>query len=300
MVWCSGWRMAKAAHDAGILGTIGAGSMSVSILEEHLINIRKSSVKGFAVNIPLLYKHIDSQIDLLLRYKVPVVITSAGNPNQYTDLFKKNGIKVVHVVSSLKFAQKAFDAGVDAIVAEGFEAGGHNGREETTTLVLLQHLREMSTKIPIVAAGGIYSGVSMASAMLLGASGVQIGSRFAASAESSAHQNFKNAVINANEGDTALTLKELAPVRLIKNAFYQEIDKAYKEGKGVDYLKNLLGRGRAKMGIFEGDLEHGELEIGQTSGLISKNQTVKEIVDEIISEYNWTLRTHIKSNIFSF
>jgi enoyl-[acyl-carrier protein] reductase II len=286
MIWCSGWELASAVSNAGGLGIIGSGSMYPAILEEHLIKCKQATDKPFAVNLPMLYPNIQEHIDLIIKYKVPIVFTSAGNPKTYTSLLKSHGIIVVHVVSSVKFAKKAEEAGVDAVVAEGFEAGGHNGRDETTTLCLIPMVAEQ-VKIPLIAAGGIGTGRGMLAAMVLGADAVQIGSRFVATPESSAHANFKKIVCDSNEGDTLLTLKELTPVRLIKNPFFQKLQEAYKNCATEAELLELLGRGRAKKGMFDGDLTEGELEIGQISGLIHEIKPAAEIVKEIISEFNF-------------
>lgn len=287
MVWTSGWRLASAVSNNGGLGVIGAGSMYPDILREHIRKCKKATTNPFAVNVPMLYPDIEKLMDIIIKEEVKIVITSAGNPKTWTSILKEKGIIVVHVVSSLKFAIKAQDAGVDAIVAEGFEAGGHNGRNETTTLVLIPAVREKIT-IPLIAAGGIATGKAMLAAMVLGADGVQIGSRFVASEEASNHINFKEIVVNAQEGDTHLTLKELAPVRLIKNKFYHEVQYAYAQGATSEELKTLLGRGRAKKGMFLGDLEDGELEIGQVSALIHDIKPAGEIIKEIVSEFNKT------------
>jgi len=286
MIWCSGWKLASAVSNAGGLGIIGSGSMYPAILEEHLIKCKEATNKPFAVNVPMLYPNIQDHIDLIIKHKVPIVFTSAGNPKTYTSLLKSHGIIVVHVVSSVKFAKKAEEAGVDAVVAEGFEAGGHNGRDETTTLCLIPMVAEQ-VKIPLIAAGGIGTGRGMLAAMALGADAVQIGSRFVATPESSAHANFKKIVCDSNEGDTLLTLKELTPVRLIKNPFFQKLQEAYKNCATEAEILELLGRGRAKKGMFEGDLTEGELEIGQISGLIHEIKPAAEIVKEIISEFNF-------------
>lgn len=285
MIWCSGWELASAVSNAGGLGIIGSGSMYPDVLREHIIKCQKATNKPFAVNLPMLYPDIDKHIETIIELKVPIVFTSAGNPKTWTKHLQEHGITVVHVVSSVKFALKSQDAGVDAVVAEGFEAGGHNGKDETTTLCLIPMVKEALT-IPVIAAGGIGTGKTMLAAMVLGADGVQIGSRFVASHESSAHLNFKQEVINAKEGDTQLTLKELTPVRLIKNAFYHKVENEYQNGTTPDKLKELLGRGRAKKGMFEGDLENGELEIGQISGGINKIISAKDIVNEIVAEFN--------------
>jgi enoyl-[acyl-carrier protein] reductase II len=287
MVWCSGWELASAAANAGILGVIGSGSMYPEILDHHIKKCKAASDKAFAVNVPLLYPNIEDHFEIILSNGVKTVITSAGNPAKYTKMLKKEGLTVIHVVSSSKFARKAQEAGVDALVAEGFEAGGHNGREETTTLCLVPQVCE-AVNIPVVAAGGISSGKSMFAAMSLGADGVQIGSRFVASEESSAHALFKQKVLDANEGDTILTLKELAPVRLIKNAFYTAVSEAYANGATTESLRELLGRGRAKKGMFEGDMDEGELEIGQVAASIREVKPVAEIVKEIVKEYEET------------
>lgn len=284
MIWCSGWELASAVSNAGGLGIIGSGSMYPKILEEHILKCQKATDKPFAVNLPMLYPDIDKHIETIIRLKVPIVFTSAGNPNTWTAHLKSHGIIVVHVVSSLKFALKSEEAGVDAVVVEGFEAGGHNGRDETTTFCLIPMVAE-KLKIPIIAAGGIGTGRGMLAAMNLGAEGVQIGSRFIASIESSAHQNFKNVVVDVNEGDTDLTLKNVTPVRLVKNAFYNQLKEAYERNADVEELKSILGRGRAKKGMFEGDLVEGELEIGQIAGLIHEILPAEEIVKEIIAEY---------------
>jgi enoyl-[acyl-carrier protein] reductase II len=284
MVWNSGWRLASAASNAGILGLIGAGSMYPDVLREHIQKCKQATDKPFGVNVPMLYPNIEDIMDIIIEEDVKIVFTSAGNPKTWTKWLQDKGIIVVHVVSSVKFALKAQESGVDAIVAEGFEAGGHNGRDETTSLTLIPMVKE-HIKIPLIAAGGIATGRGMLATMILGADGVQIGSRFVASTESSAHQAFKQIVVDAEEGATQLTLKELAPVRLIKNKFYNEIQELYKKSPTVEQLKELLGRARAKRGMFEGDLEDGELEIGQIAGLIHDIKPVNEIVKEIISEF---------------
>jgi enoyl-[acyl-carrier protein] reductase II len=288
MIWCSGWQLASAVSNAGGLGLIGAGSMYPEILDEHIQKCKKATDAPFGVNLPLLYPNIEEHIQTIIKHKVPIVFTSAGNPSTWTKILQNEGIKVVHVVSSVKFAQKAEAAGVDAIVAEGFEAGGHNGRDETTTLCLIPMVKK-TVKLPILAAGGIASGAAMLAVMNLGADGVQIGSRFAASIESSAHQNFKEAVIAAEEGSTLLTLKELTPVRLLKNPFFEQVQVAYAAGSSTEELKNLLGRGRAKKGMFEGDLTEGELEIGQVASSFEEILSAEQIIKEIVAQYNHTL-----------
>ncbi|TWO32504.1 nitronate monooxygenase [Seonamhaeicola sediminis] len=284
MVWNSGWRLASAASNSGILGLIGAGSMYPEVLREHIQKCKQATIKPFGVNVPMLYPNIQEVMDIIVEEDVKIVFTSAGNPKTWTAWLQKRNITVVHVVSSVKFALKAQEAGADAIVVEGFEAGGHNGRDETTTLSLIPMVREQ-IKIPLIAAGGIATGRGMLAVMVLGADGVQIGSRFVASEESSAHQAFKQAVVDAKEGDTQLTLKELAPVRLIKNKFYKEVQELYKKGPTLEELKALLGRARAKKGMFEGDLDNGELEIGQISGLIHSIKPVSQIVKDLIHEF---------------
>ena len=285
MIWTSGWRLASAVSNAGGLGVIGAGSMYPGVLREHIQKCKKATSKPFGVNIPMLYPDIDKLMDIIIEENVKIVFTSAGNPKTWTPFLKEKGITVVHVVSSLKFALKAQDAGVDAIVAEGFEAGGHNGRDETTTMVLIPAVKE-KIHIPLIAAGGIATGKAMLAAMVLGADAVQVGSRFVASEEASNHMNFKEVVVKAKEGDTHLTLKELAPVRLVKNKFYNDVQKAYATGATVEELKTLLGRGRAKKGMFLGDLEDGELEIGQVSALIHDIKPADEIVKALMKEFN--------------
>lgn len=285
MVWNSGWKLASAVSNAGGLGLIGAGSMYPNVLKEHIQKCKKATNKPFGVNVPMLYPNIEEIIKIIFDEDVKIVFTSAGNPKTWTSFLKERGIIVVHVVSSVKFALKAKQAGVDAIVAEGFEAGGHNGREETTTFTLIPMVCE-KLKIPVIAAGGIATGKGMLAAMVLGADGVQIGSRFVASNESSAHIKFKQEVVNVQDGDTMLTLKELAPVRLIKNNFFEEIKQLYQSNPTKEELAEKLGRGRAKKGMFEGDLENGELEIGQIAGLIHEIKPAAEILHEIIKEYN--------------
>lgn len=293
MIWASGWKLASAVSNAGCLGMIGAGSMYPEILEEHIKKCQAATNKPFGVNLPLLYPDIDKHIEIIIRNKVKVVVTSAGNPATYTSVLKKEGITVIHVVSSSKFAQKAEKAGCDAVIAEGFEAGGHNGREETTTMVLVPLVCE-SVKIPVIAAGGIATGRQMLASMILGAEAVQIGSRFVASEEASSHVNFKNAVIHAAEGDTVLTLKELTPVRMMKNNFYNKIIDAKRNHASAEDLEILLGRGRAKKGMFEGDMDAGELEIGQVSALINDIKPAAEIVKEIWLQFNEALNKPLK------
>jgi len=283
MIWCSGWELASAVSNAGGLGVIGSGSMYPEILKEQIQKCKLATNKPFAVNVPLLYPDIDTHISIIIEEKVPIVITSAGNPNTYTKHLKEKGIKVMHVIANVKFAQKAEAAGVDAVIAEGFEAGGHNGREETTTLCLVP-LVKSKVHIPVIAAGGIANGAAMAAVLCLGADGVQMGSRFAATKESSAHPQFKQEIVKAGDGATALTLKEITPVRLIKNDFYNQVQKAYEQGLDTDGLRELLGRGRAKKGMFEGDLQEGELEIGQVSAQIDEILTAKEVVDATMKE----------------
>ncbi|WP_299334816.1 nitronate monooxygenase [uncultured Psychroserpens sp.] len=284
MIWNSGWRLASAASNAGALGLIGAGSMYPDVLRDHIQKCKKATDKPFGVNVPMLYPNIEEIMNIIVDEGVKIVFTSAGNPKTWTSWLKERGITVVHVVSSVKFALKAQDAGVDAVVAEGFEAGGHNGREETTTLTLIPMVKEQ-LKIPLIAAGGIATGQIMLAVMILGADAVQVGSRFVASEESSAHEAFKNVVVDAKEGDTQLTLKELAPVRLIKNKFFDEVQELYKTGPSIEELKTLLGRARAKRGMFEGDLEDGELEIGQIAGLIHDIKPAAQIVEDMIQEF---------------
>lgn len=285
MVWCSGWRLASAVSNAGGLGLIGSGSMHPETLEQHIRKCKAATTKPFGVNVPLLYPEIDKLMNIIVRENVKIVFTSAGNPSTWTGHLKDNGITVVHVVSSVKFARKAEQAGVDAVVAEGFEAGGHNGREETTTFVLIPMVRE-AVSIPLIAAGGIATGRGMLAAEVLGADGVQVGSRFAASAESSAHEKFKEVIVKAGEGDTLLTMKQLTPVRLVRNKFFHQVIEAEQRGAGPDEMKQLLGRGRAKKGMFEGDLDEGELEIGQVAAAIRDVKPAAEILLEIWNEYN--------------
>ncbi len=293
MIWTSGWRLASAVSNAGALGIIGSGSMYPEVLREHIQKCRAATQKPFGVNLPLLYPDIDKHIQIIIEEKVPVVFTSAGNPKTWTSVLKQQGVTVVHVVSSSKFALKAQEAGCDAVVAEGFEAGGHNGREETTTMVLIPAVCAAVT-IPVLAAGGIATGRQMLAAMVLGAEGVQVGSRFVASAEASAHENFKNLVITSNEGDTQLSLKQLTPVRLLKNDFFVQVQEAEKRGASIEELENLLGKGRAKKGMFEGNLAEGELEIGQVSAIIKNIKPAAAIVQEMYKEYEDALRQPVK------
>jgi enoyl-[acyl-carrier protein] reductase II len=284
MIWCSGWRLAAAVSDAGGLGVIGSGSMYPEVLKEHIRKYKAATDKPFAVNVPMLYPAVEEHMATIMAEKVPIVITSAGNPATWTKRLKEAGHTVVHVVSSVKFALRAQEAGVDAVVAEGFEAGGHNGREETTTLVLVPMVAD-AVHIPVIAAGGIVDGRSMLAALCLGAEGVQVGSRFVCATESSAHEAFKQRVIAAKEGETTLTLKELAPVRLLHNPFFAEVQEAYRRGASVEELKTLLGRARAKRGMFEGDLVEGELEIGQVSAAIGRVEPAAAIVEGIMRGY---------------
>lgn len=285
MIWASGWKLASAVSNAGGLGLIGAGSMYPSVLEEHLIKCKQATDKPFGVNLPLLYPDIEKHVELIIQYQVPIVFTSAGNPKTWTKLLKDNGIKVAHVVSSSKFALNCQDAGVDAVVAEGFEAGGHNGREETTTMCLIPAVRDV-LDIPLIAAGGIGDGRAMMAAMVLGAEGVQMGSRFVCTHEASSHLNFKNSILNAKEGDTELMLKKLTPVRLLKNEFYNQIKIAEDHCESIESLKEVLGKARAKKGMFEGNLIDGELEIGQVSSMMQNIISAKEVVDNTWNEFN--------------
>ncbi len=289
MIWCSGWELASAVSNAGGLGMIGSGSMYPEILREHIKKCKAATNKPFAVNIPLLYPDIDKHIAIVMEEGVRIVFTSAGNPATFTSILKESGIIVVHVIANMKFAKKSEACGVDAIVAEGFEAGGHNGREETTTLCLIPEIVS-GVRIPVIAAGGIGTGKTMLAAMSLGAEGVQIGSRFVMSHESSAHQNFKNAILEATDGSTELSLKQLTPVRLLKNKFYESIKQAEFQGASKEELLNLLGRGRAKKGMFEGDLIDGELEIGQISANLKNIMAAQDIIKEIVHDYNTTLK----------
>ena len=284
MIWASGWRLASAVSNAGGLGLIGAGSMYPDVLKEHIKKCKKATDKPFGVNIPMLYPNVEEIIKICIDLGVSIIFTSAGNPKTWTSFLKENKITVVHVVSSVKFALKAQEAGVDAVVAEGFEAGGHNGREETTTFTLIPMVKE-KISIPLIAAGGIANGRGMLAALILGADGVQLGSRFVASTEASSHLNFKQKVVDSKEGETQLTLKELAPVRLLKNKFYNDLQELYQQNPSKEQLKTLLGRARAKKGMFEGDLEEGELEIGQIAGLIHTIKPVAKIINEMVNEF---------------
>lgn len=293
MIWNSGYKLAAAVSNAGGLGLIGAGSMYPEVLREHIQKCKKATDKPFGVNVPMLYPNVEEILNIIIEEGVKIVFTSAGNPKTYTSFLKENGLTVVHVVSSTKFALKAQEAGVDAVVAEGFEAGGHNGREETTTLTLIPMVTK-DVSIPVIAAGGIATGKGMHAAMILGADGVQMGTRFAMTTESSAHENFKNLLKDIKEGDTQLTLKELAPVRLIKNEFFNQLQEVYKKGATIDELKAVLGRARAKRGMFEGDLVEGELEIGQISGLISEIETVACVFKGVLSEFDESVKVGVK------
>jgi len=284
MIWCSGWELASAVCNAGGLGLIGSGSMTPEILQEHIKKCKAATDKPFGINLPLIYPFAEDHINIILKEKVKIIFTSAGNPKKYTSYLKQHGITVVHVVANVKFAKKCEEAGVDAVVAEGFEAGGHNGIEETTSMVLIPTVRE-TISIPLIAAGGIASGKAMLAAMILGAEGVQIGSVFAASKESSGHENFKKKIINAGDDATKVTLKQIIPVRLIKNRFFNEVQDAEYTGASIEELKKLLGHGRAKKGMFNGDIAEGELEIGQVSGMINKLKSAGEIIKEIIDEF---------------
>ncbi|SNR15492.1 NAD(P)H-dependent flavin oxidoreductase [Tenacibaculum jejuense] len=294
MIWVSGWKLASAVSNAGGLGLIGAGSMYPDVLREHIQKCKKATNKPFGVNVPMLYPDIEQIMDIIVEEEVKIVFTSAGNPKTWTNFLKEKGITVVHVVSSVKFALKAEAAGVDAVVCEGFEAGGHNGREETTTFTLIPMVKEQVT-IPVIAAGGIGSGRGMLAAMVLGADGVQVGSRFAATVESSAHNNFKDTIVKVKDGDTYVTLKELAPVRLVRNKFFNDVQELYQKDPSIEEIKELLGRARAKRGMFEGDLDEGELEIGQIAGLIHEIKPAAQVLEEIVKEYNQVLNTEFKS-----
>ena len=293
MIWASGWQLASAVSNAGALGLIGSGSMYPEVLKEHIQKCRAATQRPFGINVPLLYPNIDKHMQVIIDEKVPIVFTSAGNPKTWTPILKQHDIKVVHVISSSKFALKAQEAGCDAVVAEGFEAGGHNGKEETTTMVLVPAVCS-TVQIPVIAAGGIATGRQMLAAMVLGAEGVQIGSRFVASPEASSHQHFKDSIIKAQEGDTMLSLKQLTPVRLLKNKFFAQVQDAEQHCAGTEALEKLLGRGRAKRGMFEGELDEGELEIGQVSALIKKIQPAAEIVNEIWKDFETALQQPLK------
>jgi enoyl-[acyl-carrier protein] reductase II len=284
MVWCSGWKLASAVSNAGGLGVIGSGSMYPEVLCEHIKKCFKATDKPFAVNLPLMYPEVKSHINTIIKLGVKIVITSAGTPQTWTSLLKENGIKVIHVISNIKFAKKSEDAGVDAVIAEGFEAGGHNGREETTTFCLVPLIKE-AVSIPVIAAGGIATGKSMLAAMVLGADGVQVGTRFAVSKESSAHMSFKKLITRSTDGDTMLSLKKLMPVRLFKNDFFKKVNDLESNGASKEKLQNILGAGRPKKGIFEGDLNDGELEIGQVCAQVKKIETAKEILENIWQDY---------------
>ena len=296
MVWCSGWRLASAVSNAGGLGLIGAGSMHPDVLREHIQKCKEATDKPFGVNVPLMYPEIEKVMDILMEEGVKIVFTSAGNPKTWTSRLKEQGMKVIHVVSSSKFARKCEEAGVDAIVAEGFEAGGHNGREETTTMCLVPHVRR-ATSLPLIAAGGIGTGAGMLAAFALGAEGVQIGTRFALTKESSAHEAFKQLCLSLNEGDTKLLLKKVSPTRLVKGVFATEVEEAEARGASVDELRTLLGKGRAKKGIFEGNLEEGELEIGQIASLFREEQSVGEVMQELISDFHAGIERISKLNL---
>ena len=296
MVWCSGWRLASAVSNAGGLGLIGAGSMHPDVLREHIQKCKEATDKPFGVNVPLMYPEIEKVMDILMEEGVKIVFTSAGNPKTWTSRLKEQGMKVAHVVSSSKFARKCEEAGVDAIVAEGFEAGGHNGREETTTMCLIPHVRR-ATSLPLIAAGGIGTGAGMLAAFALGAEGVQIGTRFALTKESSAHEAFKQLCLSLNEGDTKLLLKKVSPTRLVKGTFATEVEEAEARGASVDELRTLLGKGRAKKGIFEGNLEEGELEIGQIASLFREEQSVGEVMQELISDFHAGIERISKLNL---
>lgn len=289
MVWCSGWKLASAVSNAGGLGIIGSGSMNADLLREHIRKCKAATSKPFGVNVPLLYPHTEENMKVILEEDVKIVFTSAGNPKTYTKMLQESGIKMVHVIANEKFAIKSLEAGVDGLVAEGFEAGGHNGIEENTTMVLLPLIRQITDK-PLIAAGGIATGRGMLAAMALGADGVQIGSRFAVSAESSAHDNFKKRVVEAGDGETMLTFKKLVPVRMIKNKLYHEIKAAEDRCASPEELERIHGKGKSRLGIFEGDLENGELEIGQNAALIKDTKPAGKILQEIIAEYNKALK----------
>lgn len=295
MVWCSGWRLASAVSNAGGLGLLGSGSMSPELLEEHILKCKAATQKPFGVNVPLLYPHAQAHIETILKHQVPIVFTSAGNPSLYTKILKDNGCIVVHVIANTKFAQKAADAGVDALVAEGFEAGGHNGKEETTSFCLIPQIAAISN-LPIIAAGGIFDGRSWLAAEALGACAIQIGTRFAASIESSAHPNFKQAIVVAKEGDTQLTLKQLTPVRMFKNELYHQLDALISKGASADEIRSFMGKGRSKKGVFEGELAQGELEMGAISALVGKTESVQDIITNLVETYITARNTLINQN----
>lgn len=299
MVWCSGWRLASSVSNHGGLGLLGAGSMYPDVLRHHIRSMKQATQKPWGVNVPLLYPDIDLLIDILIEEQVKIVFTSAGNPAKYTSRLKQHGVTVAHVIANTKFALKCEDAGVDALVAEGFEAGGHNGREETTTLVLIPQIRK-ATSLPLLAAGGISGGRAMAAAMVLGADGVQLGSVFAAAAESSAHEAFKKRVMEAVEGDTMLSLKKLSPVRMVKNPFWEQVARAEQQGASEEDLRRLLGRGRSKKGIFEGDLTEGELEIGQCASLIDGVKPVAELMQQIVHDYRLAVHEFTSHHRYQF
>ncbi|PRP65953.1 NAD(P)H-dependent flavin oxidoreductase [Nonlabens agnitus] len=298
MVWASGWKLASAVSNAGGLGLIGAGSMYPHVLREHIQKTKKATNKPYGVNVPLLYSDLDEILEIIKEEKVPIVFTSAGNPKSYTPQLKEAGITVVHVVSSVKFALKSQEAGVDAVVAEGFEAGGHNGREESTTLTLIPQVAK-AIDIPLMAAGGIATGRAMLAAMTLGADGVQVGSRFVCTPEASSHINFKKAIVEAGEGDTHLTLKELAPVRLMRNKFWNQVQELYQQSPTKEDLTQLLGRARAKKGMFEGDLDNGELEIGQVSGLIDDIIPAAQVVEDMVGEYEAARKEMMEKSLYA-
>ncbi len=298
MVWCSGWKLASAVSNAGGLGLLGSGSMTPELLETHILKCKEATNKPFGVNIPLLYPHAEAHIEILLKHNVPIVFTSAGNPALYTKKLKENGCKVVHVIANSKFALKAAEAGVDALVAEGFEAGGHNGKEETSSFCLIPQIARIS-QLPIIAAGGMYDGRSWLAAEALGASSIQIGTRFAACVESSAHTNYKEAIIKAIEGETQLTLKQLTPVRMFKNELYFQLDAMISKGVSSEELRTFMGRGRSKKGVFEGDLAQGELEMGAVSSLINKKETAQEIISELVKTYIEARKKLIENNFLS-
>jgi enoyl-[acyl-carrier protein] reductase II len=298
MVWCSGWKLASAVSNAGGLGLIGSGSMSPELLEEHILKCKAATQNPFGVNVPLLYPHAEAHIEMILKHRVPVVFTSAGNPSLFTKKLKENGCIVAHVIANTKFARKAEEAGVDALVAEGFEAGGHNGKEETTSFCLIPQIAA-ATNLPIIAAGGIYDGRSWLAAEALGASAIQVGTRFAASTESSAHIKYKQTIISAKEGDTQLTLKQLTPVRMFKNNLYEKLEDLISKGTHSDELKSFMGKGRSKKGVFEGDLMEGELEMGAISSLITKTESAKEIITNLVETYQMARKSLVNNDFLS-